>query len=75
MESQMVNEIGVDMLVAKYALISVEYRSVEAATEFIFGNGIGEPLNHRFFGYIPDNYEAPDYETGMQRLKCFMCEG
>ena len=61
----MVNDIGVDLLVAKHALISVEYRSVDAANQFIFGDGIGDSLNHRFFGYNPDKYEAPDYETGM----------
>ena len=35
----MVTNFGIDLIVAQYALISVEYLSVEAAFEFIFGSG------------------------------------
>ena len=38
LESQLVNNYAFDILVAKYALISVEYRSLEEALELIYGN-------------------------------------
>ena len=48
----MIDEIGIDRIVALYALYSVEYRSVEEAMAFIFGTGDdNEPRQHPFFGY------------------------
>jgi len=58
MENQMVQKFGVDMLVARYALVSVEYRSIEAAVDIIFGDdsNVGQLMEHPFFGYTPDSY-------------------
>ena len=71
------NDVGVDILVAKYALISVEHRSVEAAVDFIYGSEDNDMLTHRFFGYQPDSYTAInecDQETGQAFERCFVCE-
>ena len=78
MEKQMTNDFGIDLLVAQYALISVEYTSVEAAFEFIFGSGEeSETLQHRFFGYVSQEYVSPatlDSEMGQLPQKCFICD-
>ena len=41
MENRMILDFGCDMLVAKYALATVDYRSVEEALEVIFGEEAG----------------------------------
>ena len=55
METQMSRDFGCDLLVAKYALISVEYSGVPEAVEVIFGGSAedGVPLKHPYFGYTP----------------------
>ena len=60
----MIDEIGIDRIVALYALCSVEYRSVEEAMAFIFGTGDdNEPRQHPFFGYQEDGYIAPSFDN------------
>ena len=52
MENRMINDLGCDLLVAKYALMTVEYKSVEEALEVIFGKPEdGGSVTHPFFGY------------------------
>ena len=68
-------DMGCDILVAKYALIMVEYRSVNEALEIIFGGfDEHEDLKHPFFGYIPDGYNPADIEAGFVDERCFICE-
>ena len=55
----MIKDLGCDLLVAKYALISVEYRGVPEALEVLFGGGPedqGSVVSHPFFGYTPEGY-------------------
>ena len=74
MENQIVRDMGCDILVAKYALIVVEYRSVNEALEIIFGGfDEQEDLKHPFFGYVPDGYNPTDIEAGFVDEKCFIC--
>ena len=48
----MINDFGCDLLVAKYALMTVKYKSVEEALEVIFGAPENEGnVTHPFFGY------------------------
>ena len=73
------NTFGMDILVAKYALIETEYRGISEAVEFIYGSeNVDEgAVNHRFFGYTPSNYqslEMVDQETGEISQHCFVCE-
>jgi len=77
MENQLVNDFGVDLLVAKYALISTEFSGVDAAIDFIFGSFEGDVLKHQFFGYTPSEYQRPedaDPETSEVFKRCFVCE-
>ena len=76
MENQMVRDFNIDLLVAKYALAKVEYRSVEEATEIIYGGTDEDDIKmHPFFGYVPDEYEPQDIELGQNRERCFICQG
>ena len=71
------NNVGVDILVAKYAMISVEHSSIEAAVDFIYGSEDNDAVTHKFFGYRPDSYTAVnecDQETGQAHERCFVCE-
>mmetsp|Transcript_15007 Transcript_15007/g.20373 ORF Transcript_15007/g.20373 Transcript_15007/m.20373 type:complete len:109 (-) Transcript_15007:1228-1554(-) len=77
MENQLVNDFGIDLLIAQYALVSTEYTGVDAAMDFIFGEGDGDVLKHRFFGYVPSDYQGPkaaDPETGEVYERCYICE-
>ena len=54
----MERDYSLDLLVAKYALAKVDYRSIEEAVEIIFGGtDENEPKQHPFFGYLPENYD------------------
>lgn len=56
-ENRMIKDFGCDLLVAKYALITVEYRGAEEALEVIFGDPEDSMnITHPFFGYIPEGY-------------------
>ena len=81
----MINDLGCDLLVAKYALMTVEYKSVEDALEVIFGAPEDEgTVTHPFFGYSPAGYihpaNAADNELGGSEnvddalQRCFVCE-
>ena len=60
MENRMINDFGCDLLVAKYALIMVQYKSVEEAIEVIFGAPEDvDTVGHPFFGYTPTGYIHP----------------
>ena len=76
LETQMVGNFGVDLLVAKYALIQVDYRSIDAALDFIFGDDVYndyEPLQHRFFGYTPEKNVHGATDDDPEQI-CFVCE-
>ena len=60
MEDRMIKDLGCDLLVAKYALMTVEYRGVEEALEVIFGSPEDQgAVTHPFFGYTPTGYVQP----------------
>ena len=74
----MVKDFGCDLLVAKYALITVDYSSVDDACDIIFGSGSPEsgPLQHPYFAYTPESYEAVelDTEANANLDRCFLCD-
>ena len=62
MEKQMENDFGCDFSVARYALLKVEYRGVDEATEYIFGGFDQAVMSHPFFGYTSGDYQPVDNE-------------
>ena len=70
----MIEKFGLDLLVAKYALISVQYRGIGEALELIYVDEGGQAVSHPFFGYVPDDYSGQDVERGMEKERCFVCE-
>ena len=70
----MENDFGCDFSVARYALLKVEYRGVDEATEYIFGDFDQTVMNHPFFGYTSADYEPVDNEQYVYVEKCFVCE-
>ena len=52
--------------------MKVSYRSIEEALGVIFGLD-SAMMEHPFFGYTPDEYDATDIERGVAVQRCFIC--
>ena len=65
MEDTLFINMECDYLVAQYALVKTEYKSVEAGVEFIFGTDDNDLYIHPFVGYVDGEYNATDVELGL----------